>query len=400
MLVGERRHCTFCSFNGAARKYRTKTSAGIINEIEALNNRYGIDWFGFSDSIVNLKWFQELFPILGKRAQPFRISCEVTPLVGKKHLGMMREAGVIYLQPGIESLDTEILSLLNKATKSWQNVRFLKWGSYYGFYLSWWLLDNVPASDNGWYIRTVKLCPSLCHLQPPRKLNKIVLLRFSAYHLLAETYKLELEAHDSYSKVYPLTEAELNNLAYHFQDHTRAQKWSEQDGEAESPAEQKALIDAVVQWNDLYDSTARPVLDTHDTGIEIHVRDTRPCAEKESFILLGEEREVYLACEDGIEEERLYSLFGERGMPASRIDQIVERLLQSKVLLSLDEHFLSLGIPQPSTEPPQRPQYPCGATNKFLYEAINRVRENPVAWWRATGDVGTPLSCRRSKYWR
>ncbi len=377
---GEQRHCTFCSFNGASRKYRAKTSARIIDEIEALNNRYGIDWFGFSDSIVNMKWFQDLFPVLGKQTQPFRISCEVTPIVGKKHLGLMREAGVTYLQPGIESLDTEILGLLNKATKSWQNIRFLKWGSYYGIYLSWWLLDHVPASDNGWYIRTAKLCPSLCHLQPPRKLSEILLLRFSAYHLHAETYKFDLEAHDSYSMVYPLTQDELNNLAYYFQDRTRAQRWSEPAGEAESPAERKALVDAMVQWNELFDSTTRPVLETHDTGVEIHVRDTRPCAEKESFTLLGEARDVYLACEDGIEEERLYRLFGERGMAAAGIDLIVESLLHSKVLLSLDKHFLSLGIPQPSTEPPLSPQYPCGATNKFLYAAINRVRESPVAW--------------------
>jgi ribosomal peptide maturation radical SAM protein 1 len=274
---GERKHCTFCAHNGAAREYRAKAPSRVLDEFQALHKRYGIDWFGLTDNIVNLKWFQEFFPELGKRDHPYRLSCEVTPIVAKRHLGMMRDAGVTYLQPGIESLDTEILRLLNKATKSWHNIRFLKWCYYYGIHLDWWLLDDVPASDNSWYTRTAKLCPSLCHLQPPRRLQRIMFLRFSAYHRQAERYKLELEAHDSYSMVYPLTQDGLNALAYYLQDKGRKDS---PNNFAEGCAERSALVDAMVEWNTLFYSTSRPVLETRDTGSEIHVRDTRPFAEK------------------------------------------------------------------------------------------------------------------------
>lgn len=378
---GERRHCTFCSLNGASRKYRAKPPARIIDEIEALSNRYGTDSFGFADNIANMTWAQSLFPVLAKRTPLFCISCEVTPAIGRKHLAMMKQAGAHYLQPGIESLDTEILKLLNKATQSWQNVRFLKWCSYYGIYVSWWLLDDIPAADNGWYTRTATLCPSLSHFQPPRRLLRIVLSRFSAYHRHADRYRLDLEAHDSYSMIYPLSPEDLNGLAYYLQDRTREQRWRGDNGESERSLERKALVDAVVQWNGLFDSPSRPVLETHDNGTEIHVRDTRPCAEKDRFILRCEDRDVYRACEDGIGVERLYRRMRERAISTSRMDRIVENLVRDKVLLLIDNHLLSLGIPQPCSELPRGQQFPCGMANKSLYMAIERIRRDPVSWW-------------------
>ncbi len=380
---GERRHCTFCSLNGASRKYRAKPPTRIVDEIDALHKHYGVNLFGFADNIANMNWFQSLFPMLGKRTQRLRISCEITPVVGREHLRLMKKAGIDYLQPGIESLDTEVLALLNKATQSWQNVRFLKWCSYFGIYVPWWLLDDVPAADNGWYTRTAHLCPSLCHLQPPRRLHRIVLSRFSNYHRHAERYKLSLEAHDSYSMIYPLSKEELNNLAYCLQDRAREQRWADHNGESETPPERKSLVDAVVQWNELFDSATRPVLEAHDVGSEIHIHDTRPCAKQQEFVLPGNESNVYRACEDGIEEERLYRRFEERGMPAAEIEGIIKRLLHDKILLSLDKHLLSLGLPQPCTELPPRQDFPCGAVDNALYMAINRVRENPFAWWRS-----------------
>ncbi|MFC1834432.1 RiPP maturation radical SAM C-methyltransferase [Thermodesulfobacteriota bacterium] len=382
---GERKQCTYCSHNGAWKEYRSKTSAQILDELDALNDRYGIDWFGFSDNIVNMKWFRELFPELGKRDQRYRFACEVTPIVGKRHLGLMSEAGVKHLQPGIENLDTEVLSLLNKAQKSWHNVRFLKWCSYYGIQLNWWILEKAPALDDGWYARTARLCPSLCHLQPPRRLHRILFVRFSAYHRQAETYKFELEAHDSYSMIYPLPKEDLNCLAYFLQDGSSTGKPSDRHGEAESATGRQALVDEIVLWNTMFSSTARPVLETHDTGSKVHFHDTRPCAENESFTLSGEERDVYLACEDGIREERLFRLCGERGIPFAGLDRIVESLLHSKVLLSLDKHFLSLGIPQPSAELPRTPVFACGSANRSLYAAINRLRERPFPWLQHTG---------------
>ena len=377
---GERRHCTFCSLNGASRRYRTKPAVKIVDEIAALSTRYGVDWIGFADSIVNMNWFRDLFPLLGERSQPYRMSCEITPAVRKEHLGIMRKAGVSYLQPGIESLDSEVLGLLNKATRSWQNVRFLKWCFHYGIHVAWWLLDDVPGADNAWYSRTAKLCPLLSHLQPPRRLHKIFLLRFSAYHRYAEAYHFNLKAHDSYSMIYPLADEELDNIAYYLQDTARERKWTDHP-----PAERQLLIEAIVQWNELFDSASPPVLETSDTGETINVRDTRPSAEKERFALGGAERDVYLACENGIAEERLYRVFGEQGTPAAAIDRIVERLLQAKVIISLDNRLLSLGIPQPSAHLPQRPQFPCGRTDKVLYLALSRVRQNLIGWSASTG---------------
>ncbi len=69
---GERKHCAFCSLNGASRTYRAKPPSKIEDEIEGLNRRYDVEWFGLVDNIINMTWAKSLFPTLAERTPPHR----------------------------------------------------------------------------------------------------------------------------------------------------------------------------------------------------------------------------------------------------------------------------------------------------------------------------------------
>jgi ribosomal peptide maturation radical SAM protein 1 len=371
---GDKRQCTFCALNGGAIEYRNRPVAEVLKDLETLLDRHGVKRLAFADNILNPGWFTSLFPKLAELNRPYTISCETTPNLTKDQIRIMAEAGVKWVQPGIESMDPEILILLNKGTKAWRNVRFLKWCLYYGIYVYWFLLDRVPAQDNSWYARTRELIPSLHHLSPPVLLNPILFCRFSMYHAKPDRFGLHLEPFPGYRCTYPLSQGELSMLAYHFiNGEGSAEKLNDSDPEVDDPLERKALIDDLVEWTRLFRSEQRPVLRTTDTGTELHVRDTRPVAVEESFCLSGEERAVYLACEDGIRPELLYARLSEEGVPATAAKEIVSDLVERRLLLLIDNHLMSLGIPEPLTEVPNNVQQSCGWIDDALYDALMYV---------------------------
>ncbi len=111
-------------------------------------------------------------------------------MISAEQVRNLAEAGVTCVQPGIESLDPGVLTLLNKGSKAWQNVRFLRMSRYFGIHASWLLLVEIPGEDEGWYARTADIIPSLHHLQPPKAINPILLSRFSTYHQDPARYNL------------------------------------------------------------------------------------------------------------------------------------------------------------------------------------------------------------------
>jgi ribosomal peptide maturation radical SAM protein 1 len=378
---GSKQQCTFCGLNGRALQYRTRPIDQVVKDVETLERQYGINRIGFADNILNPVWFTTLFPTLAAHNRSYRISCESTPRLTKDQVRAMAEAGVELVQPGIESLDPAMLDLLNKGTKAWLNIRFLKWCLYYGIDVLWFLLDQVPRQDNGWYANTGDLLRSLCHLQPPRRLYSIIYSRFGRYHENPDAYDLDLQPMTGYSVIYPLSSSEINRIAYYFEDAGGYEGSDEKEIEEDNRTEQKALLGDLAEWMKLFYSDERPMLWTLDTGTEILIRDTRPGAVETSYHLSGGERAVYLACEDGIQPERLHGKFADKGHTDPAIEAIVTSLLDRRLVILLDSHLLSLGVPEPLRSPWPRTAMErleldrvCGAIDNALYNALILIR--------------------------
>ena len=434
---GERNQCVFCGMSELTRTYRTKSPQRVLGEMEELQARYGPASFGFVDMIVHPAFFRDFFTLLGKDQRPWILGFETTPSISAEKVRMMAEAGVTCVQPGIESLDPGVLTLLNKGSKAWQNVRFLKWCRYYGIHASWVILVDIPGEDHGWYARTAQILPSLHHLQPPKGLNPIVLSRFSKYHQAADTYNLRLAPAPPYSFIYPLPEHTLMDLCYFFQEQRSSDlpesvcdeidftdlRWGGLEGRCVSPPnpaatcglnsclrgeateclpklstfmvrcgapchgrshardriartnrDKEALTNAVVEWIRRFDSDARPVLEAYDTGTEITFRDTREVAWQESFTLSGIERDVYNACENGVRLDSLCDEFQQNGHGISETEKTLHGLIAKHLVLLLDNHLLALGLPRPLAEIPRYPHYPYGSIDRVLYAALIAAR--------------------------
>jgi hypothetical protein len=72
-------------------------------------------------------------------------------------------AGVTWVQPGIESLHSGVLKLMDKG------VQLLKWSRELGRRLSWSILWGFPGKKDDWYTDMAGWLPALEHPSAARQ---------------------------------------------------------------------------------------------------------------------------------------------------------------------------------------------------------------------------------------
>jgi len=176
---GARHHCIFCGLNGADMSYRAKTPARIHSELTDLIARYGITHFAFTDNIVSPKVMRPLFDIFKQEPLNVTFHAEIKANLNRRQVQQYRDAGFIYLQPGIESLSSNVLSIMNKGITALDNIACLKYCREAGITAFWNLLHAFPGESEQDYQLTLRLLPALVHLNPPEVVTAMRLTRFS-----------------------------------------------------------------------------------------------------------------------------------------------------------------------------------------------------------------------------
>ena len=74
---GEKHHCTFCGLNGEIMAHRTKSPGRIMQELDALSERWGLTSFQSADNILTMSHIKDVFAPLAERRSPFRFFYEI-----------------------------------------------------------------------------------------------------------------------------------------------------------------------------------------------------------------------------------------------------------------------------------------------------------------------------------
>jgi ribosomal peptide maturation radical SAM protein 1 len=211
---GEKHHCTFCGLNGETMRYRVKSPRRIVAELEHLVGRFGLRRIMMTDNIMHHRAVDELLPLLDReRAEIF---FEVKANLSREDLAAFARAGITYIQPGIESLSTHVLRLMDKGTDALRNLQLLRWAKELGIAVAWNLLCGFPGERDEDYEALAALIPKIHHLTPPRGFGQVSIDRFSPMFTHPERYGLAIEPFPAYRYVYPLPDDEVRNLAYAF----------------------------------------------------------------------------------------------------------------------------------------------------------------------------------------
>ncbi|MFN8609049.1 MAG: RiPP maturation radical SAM C-methyltransferase [Vulcanimicrobiota bacterium] len=205
---GQVKHCTFCGLNGSGMNYRSKSPARLLDEIQTLTRLHQTRFVEMVDNIIAPKHLQELLPALA--GQNLSFFWEVKANLKGSHFQILREAGVHWVQPGIESFSDHVLGLMRKGQRAIQNIFVLKAARENGIRLSWNLLLRHPGEGSQDLDEQRELADSLMHLQPPQACCEVRPDRFSP--LFGEVENLE--PFEVYSFIYELPPEEIRKLAY------------------------------------------------------------------------------------------------------------------------------------------------------------------------------------------
>jgi hypothetical protein len=134
----------------------------------------------------------------------------------REHVRALAEAGVVHIQPGIESLSTRVLKIMAKGVDGVTNVRLLRDCEDFSVTAPWNLLYGFPGEEPDDYWPIIDQLPNLHHLQPPRVATRIALERFSPYHLQPELGFGMRQPAAFYGHVYDLPVKELMDLVFVF----------------------------------------------------------------------------------------------------------------------------------------------------------------------------------------
>jgi ribosomal peptide maturation radical SAM protein 1 len=281
---GEKRHCTFCGLNGGGMPFRAKPADRAFNEITGAVRDFGVLDVMLSDNILDPAYIDTLLPRLAALDWDLRIFYEVKSNLKPLELAALAAAGVRTVQPGIESLSSRVLSIMDKGATGAAQVRSLRLFREHGIVPRWNYLYGFPGESwDEHYAHVVAQMPALVHLPPPNGISRIYVDRFAPlFDDPSLGFDQGLRPSPWYPLAYDLPESELAELAYSFDHEPRGIT----DGDA-------AKLDAAVEnWRRGYETSQLSM-----TAVEecVVVTDRRAGFAFREHVLQGTRASAYLA---------------------------------------------------------------------------------------------------------
>ncbi len=328
---GERMHCTFCGLNGATMAYRSKSAPRALAELTHLATSHpGCD-IQVVDNILDLKYFKTLLPELAERKLNVSLFYETKSNLKKEQVRLLRDAGVMTIQPGIESFSNRVLKQMKKGVSGLQNIQLLKWCKEMGIHPIWNFLIGFPQESPDDYFAMADLATRVCHLPQPSGVSVIRLDRFSPnFDQSGQLGFARLRPLPFYEFIYDLPEVARHNLAYYFAYDYKV------------PQDVARYADPLVRKVHAWKTTWRHAeLVSVDLDDRLLLFDTRPNAKAQVSVLTGEDRALYLTC-DAITDASALD-----GSSAGRLDT----LAASGRMLKDGSKYLSLAVPVGDYQP-------------------------------------------------
>lgn len=333
---GAKHHCVFCGLDAATMKYRRKSPERVLRELSEQTERYGTFRFLTTDAIVDMEHLKTLFPAIAQARFGFDLFFEVKSNLRREQLRSLRHGGVARIQPGIESLSSKVLSLIDKGVTGIQNINFLRWSRYFDFAVDWNFIWGFPGEDEQSYFDMAKITERLHHLQPPANVGPVQMHRFSPIFHDRRRFPVHfMKAEAGYGFAFP-PDIDLDAIAYYFDFKFEAKL--PEDGH-------NALRAAVDQWRARWKMTTVPKLTYQFAPGIVVIDDSRPCERSIHYTLRGAIANLYNACSDYPNSlERLLSRSGDE-FSTKDIAEALDDLVERGLMISEGDIYLSLALP-------------------------------------------------------
>jgi ribosomal peptide maturation radical SAM protein 1 len=341
---GAKAHCTFCGLNGNTMAFRKKSPDRVYEEIVSIAKEYRCLSLDAVDNIMDLGYMDTLLPRLAEADLDLSLFYEVKASMSREQVRRLAAAGVNRIQPGIESLNTDLLRLMRKGMTAGQNIQLLKWCSEYGITPSWNILYGFPGELADQYSDCPRIIRLIMHLQPPDSVCPVVFERFSPYHFDRGKFRLSLEPLGYYKLLYPEGIVDLNRIAYFFEG-----QW---EG---APADMQEYIGPVRKAVDLWKQTwdEKSVFFNYVKGPGfVTLFDNRPLSPggksaTRRMKLNDIQASIFLFCDQIQSFPTIQRMLDATYKPAPAAEQtqaLLDQFVQNGLMFREDERYLSLAV--------------------------------------------------------
>lgn len=334
---GEEHHCTFCGLNGTTMSYRSKSPESVLRELGELAERYHSFDFEAVDNIMDMRLIDDLFDHIAKQELDYQFFFEVKSNLTRAQIRKLAAGGVRWVQPGIESVNSDVLKLMRKGVTAAQNVNALRWFSYYGVHVNWNLLWGFPGETPEQYNSQLALIRNIRHLPPPDAVGRVWMERFSPIFRDREAFPMKGTAspEPSYAFVYPKT-IRTDRIAYFF------------DYELENTPSKDVYIDTVSEtkvWGEAWKEEVKPMLVHRRAGRLVYIEDRRDAEEPKNWAFTPPLSNLFIACnERPVTAEKVRRVVG-LDWPLDKVEEALDQFCQRGLMMRDGDRFLCLSVP-------------------------------------------------------
>jgi len=344
---GQKHHCTFCGLNGNGMAFRNKSAARALEELKWMLSRYGsyTRSVNATDNIMPYEFFTSFLPELAKLDFDLDLFYETKANLKVEQLELYKRAGLSRIQPGIESLSSEVLSLMEKGVTALQNIQLLKLCYELDIHPQWNYLYGFPGEDPRWYSLQPNLIDKISHLTPPVGCARVRFDRFSQYLNNPSKFGLkQTQPYASYRRIYRGVSArDLRDLAYYFIASFEGENFIEKYTAGASAA--------VKRWQ----LRNRKVCLFHQRSPDnTVVYDSRGSAEIDVVVLQGTHHAVASLCDrisSYAEVKRGVAALNLEWTSGEQVENAIRDLEERNLLISENSKLLGLSVPLEAATP-------------------------------------------------
>ncbi|HEX2913315.1 MAG TPA: RiPP maturation radical SAM C-methyltransferase [Chloroflexia bacterium] len=333
---GQKQQCTFCGLNGNGIVYRAKSPRKVQSELDELAKFYPQVVMEAVDNILDMSYLNTFMRQLSETKPGYELFYEVKANLSRQQIKLLHEAGVIKVQPGIESLNSHILKLMRKGISASQNINTLRWARYYGLGVGWNLLWGFPGETIEDYQEQAALVPLLAHLFPPGGFGRIWMERFSPIYFEKENFPTRyIRPEASYAYLYP-PEVDLNKIAYFFD-------YQFEQSLPDSVYEQTAR--ALSAWQEAWKKPEKPHLFYRVYQGFLQIEDYRKPEEHRSYTIEEPQAAIYRAFSDRPHTALAVKTRLDLSCSLSEMEQILQKFCEYGLMMRDGNYYLSLALP-------------------------------------------------------
>lgn len=356
---GEKNHCTFCGLNRSGMEFRAKDPDKVLEQLEALARRYGQFYFNAIDNIMAPEYVEKLFGKLAAANSDICIHYEIRPNFSRKQLAKLRRSGLFSVQPGIESLSTNILKIMRKHSTGMRNVELIKWCTYYGINALYNILCRFPGETEDDYRTQSEVAARIVHFQPPYAIVKARADRGSPMYTEPDSQAVSgLVPAKCYQYIFPES-FDLRRISYYF-DH--------QMGKTVSDDVYEELFGRVGAWQAMWKQPTHPYLKYRKSLATITIFDGRK-RQEQVFTYRERPADLYEYCAEARTPRDIAAQFGD----GPWIEDALKDFVSKAVMLHLDGRYLSLALPEnPYFDLKDMPERQAASVNQPDAELVAR----------------------------